>query len=122
MTHSIQREKDETLNELNETLAEYKDGQRRQANLNEVSHNIDDSVAVRRLSHRAQWIKTGNALYDDIEYYEYIIPRSSSRRLQQSSSNLPPRTSPSQSSSSNRKKKKPLSDFARSAYLTATPL
>lgn len=61
-------------------------------------------------TNRAIWIKTGNSLYSDIEYYEYTLP------ITQSSSSLlyrPPITPQS------REKNPIMSEFARSAYMTA---
>jgi hypothetical protein len=70
-------------------------------------------------------IKTGNALYDDIEYYEYhTVPSSSVWFQEQRHCSRPPRTPPSlasSSSSSKTKQKQSLSDFSRSAYLTTSP-
>jgi hypothetical protein len=68
------------------------------------------------LSNRARYIKTGNALWDDVEYYEFILPVP----VQQ---NRPPRI-PQQASPLSSSPKEiqilPMSEFARSAYLAAS--
>lgn len=79
--------------------------------LKEVQGSVDTGL------NRAIYVKTGNSLYSDIEYYEYTMPKSSSSST--SSSLLqqrPPRTPQSS------QKNKAMSEFARSAYLTASPI
>lgn len=66
------------------------------------------------VTNRAIWIKTGNALHSDIEYYEYTIPIS---QLSPSMMYRPPRTPQSK-----KKNERVMSEFARSAYMTASPI
>jgi hypothetical protein len=65
---------------------------------------------------RARYVKTGNALWNDVEYYEYRIPV-----VVRQHQHRPPLIPNQQTSSTPRKvQQQPMSEFARSAYLTAS--
>lgn len=66
------------------------------------------------VSNRAVYIKTGNSLHNDIEYYEYTIPVVSQL--------LSSFYHPTRATQSRMKQQHVMSEFAKSAYMTASPI
>jgi hypothetical protein len=80
-----------------------------------VSFSLTKSSQTLFNHNRARYVKTGNALWDDVEYYEYRMPV-----VVRQHQHRPPLI-PNQHTSSSPGKvhQQPVSEFARSAYITA---